>query len=226
MTITTAVATRQGTAENNADGTAIFTSEHGAIGAALIDLAGHHPNAPFVARLLAETAARIAPQRGSLAALCTASLLVVDPGAAEEPEPNGVGVVANVRPDGQTRVAWVGDSHAYAYQDGELTRLTTPHTWGEQARQRFGVDIPAADDILATSLATATPATVISVETMAPVVILASDGLDALGREEFATLIADRAGNPQALADALAAATEADSAGYRDDCTVIVIRHA
>lgn len=225
MTITTAVATRQGTSENNADAVAIFRAEHGDIGAALVDLAGHHPNAPFIARLLAETAARIAPQRGSLAALCTAGLLVADPGAGADLEPDGVAVCANIRADGQTRIAWVGDSHAYAMDGRQLTRLTTPHTWAEQARARFGVDVPAAADILSTSLATATPATVITVETTARLVILASDGLDALTREQLTGFARRYGGDPQTLADALVNATEVDAAGYRDDATVIVISH-
>lgn len=228
MTITTAVATRQGTSENNADGTAVFASEHGHIGAALVDLAGHAAAAPFVARLLAETAARIAPQRGGLPALCTAGLLVADRGAADEPEPNGVAVVANIRVNGETRVAWVGDSHAYAWDGSTLTRLTTPHTVGEQLRTLYGIDndlSAAADDILSTSLATAAPATVLAVHTDAPLVILASDGLDALGASGIARLARQHGGDPHALAAALVTAVPENDDGYRDDATVVVIRH-
>jgi hypothetical protein len=221
--VTVAVATRQGTSENNADATAVFTSEHGDVGVALVDIAGHQPNAPFVGRLCAETAARIAPQRGCLAALCTAGLLVADRGADDLPEPHGVAVCARVCTDGETRIAWVGDSHAYAWDTTTLTRLTTPHTWGEQLRQRFGIDVPAAEDILTTSLATATPATVLTVHTTAQLVILASDGLDALGENAIASLARRHGHSPHALADALVTAVPEDGDGYRDDATVIVL---
>ncbi|WP_435173274.1 PP2C family serine/threonine-protein phosphatase [Actinacidiphila sp. bgisy145] len=223
MTITTAVATRQGTGPNNADSTAVFRSEHGTVGAALVDIAGHDSGAPFVGRLCAETAARIAPQRGTLAALCTAGLLVADRGASADPEPNGVAVCARALPDGETRIAWVGDAHAYAAEGGRLTRLTTPHTWAHQAKTRWGVDIPALEDVLTTSLATATPATVLTVETTDPLVILASDGLDALTGDQVLGLTRRYGGDPQTLAEALVAAPEAGPDGYRDDTTVIII---
>jgi serine/threonine protein phosphatase PrpC len=223
MTITTTVATRQGTEANNADGTAVFASESGDIGAALVDIAGHAHAAPFTARLCAETAARIAPQRGTLAALVTAGLLVADRGAGDEPEPHGVAVCARACTGGETRIAWVGDSHAFAYEDGQLTQLTTPHTWAEQARQLYGLDLPAAADILTTSLATATPATVLTVQTTAPLVLLASDGLDALGAGSIASLARQYGNDPQALATALVTAVPEFDDGYRDDSTVIVI---
>ncbi|MFI0900543.1 hypothetical protein [Streptomyces sp. NPDC020983] len=228
MTITTAIATRQGTGANLADAAVVFASERGDVGAGLVDIAGHDPRAPFTARLLAETAARIAPQRGTLAALLTAGLLVADAGAQDEPEPDGVGVAAWARLDGLTRIAWIGDSHAYAWDGAALTRLTTPHTWGEQLRTRFDVDVETsklADHILTTSLSNATPATVLHIDTRAPLVILATDGLDDVYPEELASMVANHGSDPQALADVLVAAPGEDETGYRDDVTVVVVQH-
>lgn len=228
MTITVATATRQGTSENNADGAAVFTSAHGSVAAAVVDLIGHHPRAPFTARLIAETAARIAPQRGTLAALMTAGMLVADRGSAAEPEPNGVAVVALRRPDGTGTVAWIGDSHAYGWDGTRLTRYTTPHTMTLHLHRRFGLDMDvagAADHIITTALTDATAATVAVVPCPDPLLILASDGLDVLGDDRFARLVAEHAADPQALADALVHAPGEDADGYRDDVTIAVIRH-
>lgn len=226
--ITVATATRQGTSENNADGAAVFTSAHGSVAAAVVDLIGHHPNAPLVARLLAETAVRIAPQRGTVAALMTAGMLVADRGSAPEPEPNGVAVVALRRPGGTGTVAWIGDSHAYGWDGTRLTRYTTPHTMTQHLHTRFGLDMDVAagaDHIITTALSEATAATVAVVPCPDPLLILASDGLDAIDRDQLTQLVAAHAADPQALATALVQAPGEDADGYRDDVTIAVIRH-
>jgi serine/threonine protein phosphatase PrpC len=224
MTITTAIATRQGTTEtNNADCTACFTSEDGLTAAALVDVAGHAPTAPKVAMLLAETAARVGAQRGGRAGLLSAALLVADAGAGEDPEPSGVAVVATRREDERAMISWIGDSHAYGWDGTRLHRYTTPHTLAEQMRT-LGIPVgPVADDWLVTSLAQATPANVLSVTCEDPLIILTSDGLDTLGQEGIYGLIRENGDDPQALADALVAAVDADEDGYRDDATVIVL---
>lgn len=225
MTITTAVATRQGTEINNADCTATFTSEDGLTAAALIDVSGHHPNAPKVAMLLAETSARVAAQRGGRAGLLSAGLLVADAGAAEEPEPSGVGVVATCRDGERAMISWIGDSHAYGWDGTRLHRYTTPHTLAEQMRTA-GIPVgDVANDWLVSGLAQATPANVLSVECNDPLIILVSDGIDSIPGTELEAIIRDFVGEPQALADSIVAAVGEDESGYRDDATVVVIRH-
>lgn len=224
MTITTATATRQGTEANNADSAAVFTSETGLTAAALIDIAGHHERAPQVAWLLAETAARVGAQLGGRAALLSAGLLVRDPGADDEPEPTGVGVVATVEPGDRAMISWTGDSHAYGWDGTRLHRYTTPHTLAEQMRQHDIAVGDIANDWIMTSLAEATPASICSVTCPVPLIILTSDGLDALPHDDLVTHIREHADQPQALADALVAAVPDSPHGTRDDATVIVIR--
>lgn len=224
---TTASATRQGTTDiNNADGGAVFTTEAGTTAAAVIDLIGHAPNAPDVAHLLAETAARVAAQRGGPAGLLSAGLLIADPGAADDPEPDGVGVVAVIHSDGHVVISWIGDSHAYGWDGTRLHRYTTPHTYGQQLRE-YGAPweiAAAADHWLTTTLSRATPAGILTVTTTDALVLLASDGIDAIPKEQLATLVAQHADDPQELTDAIVAAVpELDT--FRDDATVIVIRH-
>lgn len=219
-------ATRQGTGPNNADGAAVFATEMGDTGAAVIDLAGHHPDAPFVARLLAETAARIAPQRGGPAGLLSAGLLVADAGAGVEPEPDGVAVVAVAQPGEATVISWIGDSHAYGWDGTWLHRYTTPHTYGQQLREHGAPwEISAAaDHWLTTTLGRATPAGILTVTSHDPLIILASDGTDCIPAAELKAIVRDFAHEPQALADSIVAAAQEDEAGYRDDATVVVIR--
>ncbi|WNI16632.1 hypothetical protein [Actinacidiphila sp. ITFR-21] len=223
MTITIATATRQGTGENNADCTATFTSQTGLTATALIDVSGHPPNAPAIAMLLAETAARVGAQHGGRAGLLSAGLLVADPGAAEEPEPSGVGVVVTREPGERAMISWIGDAHAYGWDGTRLHRYTTPHTLAEQMRT-LGIPVgDVAHDWITTSLPEATPANVLSVTCHDPLIILASDGTDCIPNEEFAAIVREHADDPQALADAITAAAREDDKGYRDDTTTAVV---
>jgi serine/threonine protein phosphatase PrpC len=223
--VVTATATRQGTEKNNADGAATFTTEAGDAGAAVIDLVGHHSNASFVARLLAETAARVGVQRGGPAGLLSAGLLVADAGDADELEPDGVGVFAVTHPGDRTVISWIGDSHAYGWNGERLHRYTTPHTYGQQLREHGAPweIAEAADHWLTTTIGRATPAGIFTITTEDPLVILASDGTDALPEQDLTDLVRKHAGTPQALADAIVAAIEPDDDGYRDDTTVVVL---
>lgn len=220
-----ATATRQGAGHNNADACALFTTEAGTTAAAVIDIIGHPSEAPFVARLLAETAARVGAQRGGYAGLLSAGLLISDPGAQEEPEPDGVGVVAVTTPGAPTVISWLGDCHAYGWDGGRFHRYTTPHTYGQQLRE-YGAPWEISEDHndwIVTSLSAATPATILTVTSDDPLVILASDGIDSVPPAELVALIELHADNPQALAHAIVAAVPEGPDGDRDDATVVVI---
>jgi protein phosphatase len=224
VTITIATATRQGTEINNADATAVFRSATGAVAAALVDISGHPDSAPTTALLLAETAARVAAQLGGRAGLLSAGLLIRDPGDGDEPEPSAVGVVATRADDDRAVIAWCGDAHAYGWNGQRLHRYTTPHTLAAQMHAH-GIPVgPIANDWVISKLPQATPATVLSVEADDPLIILTSDGLDAVPEDQLTDLIREHADDPQALADALVAAPQADGSGYRDDVTVAVLR--
>lgn len=224
MPITTATATRQSTEINNADAAAVFTTEDGITCAAIVDLIGHHSRAPQIAAMLAETIARVGAQRSGVSGLLSAGLLVADAGAAEEPEPDGVGVVAVA--DGENVViSWTGDSHGYGWDGKVLRRYTTPHTFGEQLRAN-GAPWELAeqhDDWLKTTLARAVVSSIFTVTSPDRLVILASDGLDAVPHDRLVEIIRAHEDNPQALADALVAAPDVDGHGYRDDVTVVVL---
>ncbi|MFE7128941.1 PP2C family protein-serine/threonine phosphatase [Streptomyces sp. NPDC057617] len=227
-TIRTGIATREGTAEDNADAGRVYVLADGTVGAAVIDGIGHGPHTSRTAPLLAETAARISARRGPLAGLLTASELIADPGADGE-EADAVAVAAQVRPDDDVlAVNWTGDARAYGWDGSTLTLYTDDHTVGEQLRAN-GVALDIArqhDNWLRTSLARASIGTVYTAGIRDRLVILTSDGVhDQVPHTELEALVQAHQGAPQALADAIVTAAQPNSKGYRDDATVIVIVH-
>lgn len=226
MIITTGQATREGTAEDNADAATVYVLQDGTVGAAVIDGIGHGPHTSATAPLLAETAARVTALRGSLAGLLTAGLLVSDPGADGE-EADAVAVAVRIHPDDDVAVmSWVGDARAYGWTGRELRRYTDDHTVGQQLRAN-GVALEIAkehDNWLRTSLARATVGTVYTAGIRDDLIILTSDGVhDQIPPLALQDLVREHAADPQALADALVSAAQADEKGYRDDATVVVV---
>ncbi|MEV8452065.1 hypothetical protein AB0467_04380 [Streptomyces sp. NPDC052095] len=225
MPVTTAIATRTGTANDNADAAATYTAVDGVVGAAVIDGIGHSPGTSTLAPVLAEAAARTTATRGPLAGLLTAAQLVSDPGPDGD-TPNAVAITSTTYPDGDTGIAWVGDCDAYGWNGTLLTRYTTPHTVGEQLRYNgIGEDIAGThDNWVRTTLADAVVATVAQVTIPDPVVLLLSDGIhDQIPHHDLTRLVREHADTPQALATALVTAASANADGYRDDATAIVI---
>ncbi|MFJ2882430.1 hypothetical protein ACIQGT_14085 [Streptomyces sp. NPDC093108] len=229
MTITTGLATREGTAQDNADAGRVYVLADGTVGAAVIDGVGHGPHTSRTAPLLAETAARIAARRDPLAGLLTASELIADRGADGE-EADAVAVAVRVRPDDEVAVVtWTGDARAYGWDGTRLELYTDDHTVGKQLRAN-GVALDIArdhDNWLRTSLARASVGTVYTAGIRDQVVILTSDGVhDQMPGDVLDDLVREHQGAPQALADALVAAAQDDEEGYRDDATAIVISRA
>lgn len=225
--IITGLATREGTAADNADAATVHVLADGTVGAAVIDGIGHGPHTSTTAPLLAQAAARLTARRGTLAGLLTAGELVADPGADGE-EADAVAVVAAVLPGtNETRVAWVGDCRAYGWNGNRLTLYTTDHTVGEQLRTN-GAPWELAeqhDNWLRTSLSDAVVGTVYQVTIPDPVVLLTSDGIhDQIEPDALEALVRQHADDPQTLAETLVAAAQQDERGYRDDATTIVIR--
>ncbi|MFJ2676381.1 hypothetical protein [Streptomyces sp. NPDC087525] len=225
--ITTGTATREGTAEDNADAAKVHILADGTVGVAVIDGIGHGPHTSRTVPLLAETAARISARRGPLAGLLTAAELIADPGADGE-EADAVAVAARAFPDDDVLVvSWTGDARAYGWTGEHLELYTDDHTVGAQLRAN-GVALEIArghDNWLRTSLARATVGTVYTAGIRDRLVILTSDGVhDQVAIEKMEVLVREHAEDPQALADALVAAAEADDEGYRDDATVVVVK--
>jgi serine/threonine protein phosphatase PrpC len=222
--IVTGHATREGTAEDNADAAKVYVLADGTVGAAVVDGIGHGPYTSATAPLLAETAARYTAHRGALSGILGAGLLVADRGL-DGNEADAVTVTALVANVG-IRVAWVGDCRAYGWNGERLTLHTTDQTMGQWVRQ-YGPPVEIAaryDDWVRVTLHSATVASTREIEVTDPVVILTSDGVhDQITPAALETLVREHAADPQALADALVAAAQPDSSGYRDDATVVVL---
>lgn len=225
--ITTGYATREGTAEDNADAARVYELASGTVGAAVIDGIGHGPHTSATAPLLAEVAARIAARRGPLAGLLTAAELIADPGLDGE-EADAVAVAVRVFPDNDVAVInWTGDARAYGWNGEKLRRYTDDHTVGQQLRAN-GVALELAkehDNWLRTSLARATIGTVYTAGIKDNLILLTSDGVhDQVDHAVLEDLVREHSDDPHLLADALVAAAQENERGYRDDATAIVVR--
>jgi serine/threonine protein phosphatase PrpC len=224
MTITTGLATREGTALDIADAARVYRLEDGTVGAAVIDGIGHGLHTSATSPILSEVAARYTAHRGALPGILAAGLLVADRGPDGD-EADAVAVTAIVDRIG-IRVAWVGDCRAYGWDGTHLTLYTTDQTMGQWVRQ-FGPPVEIAetyDDWVRVSLHSATVATTREIDVPDPLLILTSDGVhDQVAHDVMEHLIRDHATDPQALADALVAAARPDNQDYRDDATAIVI---
>ncbi|MFH8288412.1 hypothetical protein [Streptomyces sp. NPDC018059] len=226
--IRTGLATREGTAADNADAAKVYKLTDGTVGAAVIDGIGHGPHTSATAPLLAEVAARISARRGPLAGLLTASELIADK-HADGKEADAVAVAARAVPDdGITVVNWTGDARAYGWNGRRLELYTDDHTVGAQLRAN-GVALEVArehDNWLRTSLARATIGTVYTAGIRDQLIVLTTDGIHAQIPADLLTgLVRDHEDDPAALAAALVAAAQDDTDGYRDDATAIVILH-
>ncbi|WP_405536837.1 SpoIIE family protein phosphatase [Streptomyces antimycoticus] len=229
--VMTGVATREGSAEPSADAAAVHILADGTTAAAVVDGIGHSTRIAAVAQLVADVAVRMSARRGGLAGMLTATELVADPGAGEEPEPDAVAVVAVTEPgDDRIRIAWVGDCRAYSLTpDKRLQPCTVDHNLAEQLEMcgYAGEVTSRASQWVRTTVATAAVATVAEAWTDAPLVVLTSDGVhDQAPHDVLEALVLQHQHDPQALAEALVAASEANPEGVRDDATAVVIRHA
>lgn len=228
MTITSAIATREGTDGDNADAAAVFRSFDGTVAAALVDGIGHSAHLTTGVGHMAWAAARLAAQLDGRSALVTVGRIVADPGA-EEPEPDGPGIVAVTHDDGAVVVHWLGDCRAYGWDGTTLTQHSTDHTMGECLRVNSGKALPeyaAHDNWVLSTVSRALPTTVFeAVIEAAQTVLLTSDGVhEQISHDELEELVREHHDDPQALADAIVTAVSADGDGYRDDATVIVLR--
>ncbi|WP_436759311.1 PP2C family protein-serine/threonine phosphatase [Streptosporangium sp. V21-05] len=225
--ITVAKATRPGTASPSGDAAVVCTLDDRTTAIAIVDGIGHSDRVAHVAALLAETAARVAARRGPLAGILTATELIADTGASEDPEPDAAAVVVTASVDADdVRIAWVGDCRAYALEDGQLQLLTVDHNLATQLEMcgYEGEVTRRAAQLLRTSIATASVATVSEAWTTSDLVVLTSDGVhDQVPHDMLEKLVLTRRDDPQALAEAIVAAARADADGHRDDATVVVL---
>lgn len=208
--------------ERNCDAGA-YAVFHDVIAAAVVDGSG---SAPEVARFAADAAPAVAgvtARRGSpVLGIVTASEMCSD---VENllPSPSGAVVAAVSRPDGRWLVAWAGDSVAWAVRDGQAWLATKPHTRGQLLRDEGADEDEArlADRDLLNDLARVPLYGLSGNEVIAPMLVLASDGLK-LAPEDVARIAVE---DPEPSACARALVRAAQEKGVGDDVTALVVHH-
>ncbi|MBL1115320.1 SpoIIE family protein phosphatase [Streptomyces sp. 110] len=205
--------------------------------AAVVDGAGHHEEVVDFARHAPSAIALMGMAMGGLVGLTAAGRMA----AAYGRPPHMSAVVASMEPGRPTSVHWIGDCRAYGWDGAALTLWSTDQTMGEWLRwngdktiEIVPVEVAETQDNWARlGLAQATEMTCRQVEIPedVPLVLLVSDGIsDQVDLETVEALCRDHADAPQALADALVTAAEGEKEEktgdlYRDDATVVVLRH-
>ncbi len=127
-------------------------------------------------------------------------------------------------------IAHVGDSRAYRFRDGELSRLTEDHSLVEEMRRRGQLTAEEADEHPQRSIITRAlgPEPDVLVDTRSwaardgDVILLCSDGLTSMISEtQVADILREATGLEQAGRALIAAANRA---GGRDNITVVLLR--
>ncbi|HZO77184.1 MAG TPA: Stp1/IreP family PP2C-type Ser/Thr phosphatase [Solirubrobacteraceae bacterium] len=152
--------------------------------------------------------------------------------ASTERERAGMGttLTAAYLDDSQLAIAHVGDSRAYLFRDGALTRLTQDHSLVDELVRRGKLTEKEAAEHPQRSIITRAlgPEPDVDVDTWTyPVragdlVLLCSDGLTSMISEERVGQILARPGELEGAAQALI--NEANQAGGRDNITVVLVR--
>ncbi|MCP2261619.1 protein phosphatase [Streptoalloteichus tenebrarius] len=195
----------------------------GRLAAAIVDGTGSTAEVADLAGLAATTAVRVAARRTPVLGIVAASELCAD-AENELPTPDGAIVVAATRPGRRWLVAWAGDSVAYAATDGQVKRVTNPHTRGHLLRVKGAAEEEArrADHQLMHSLARVPVYGVWAMEAQSDMLVLASDGLHRLPATEMTGILAAHACDPEMCAQQLVKAGRQHS---NDDITVMVLPH-
>ncbi|GAA0389582.1 hypothetical protein GCM10010160_18990 [Acrocarpospora corrugata] len=177
------------------------------------------------AQIAAEVASRVGPRKTPTLGILAAAELAALPGTVPI-TPDGVAVLAVAQPGEETGIAWTGDSRVYGWDGEQLVQRSTDHTVGQYLRVN-GIPVELAkehDNWIRCSLGRASVATVHFARIADPLVLLTSDGVpDGIPHAELERLVREHRGEPQALADAIVAATRGNEEGYRDDATVVVL---
>ncbi|MER5985672.1 hypothetical protein [Streptomyces sp. NPDC001787] len=222
-----ATASREGTDGPIADAVRQYTAADLTTAVAVVDGAGHSPEAVEIAPVLAEVAARNGAVHFAVRGVLSAAGLVSDRGPDGD-GPRAVAAVVVCPPTDMTMAAWSGDCRVHGWNGRRLTLHSTDQTVAEQMRQYLGLTDPlppAASDHLRGDLTNATLETVPGVRIAADeMIIVTSDGVHAqIDADQFEQLVQRHAADPQLLATELVAAARPTASGYRDDATAAVI---
>ncbi len=132
--------------------------------------------------------------------------------------------------DGHMAIAHVGDSRAYLFREGTLTRLTQDHSLVEELVKRGKLTQEQAAEHPQRSIITRAlgPEPTVEVDTRThpardgDIVLLCSDGLTSMIAEERVAEILGSSGTLERMAEQLI--DDANEAGGRDNITVILFR--
>jgi protein phosphatase len=149
-----------------------------------------------------------------------------------EHEHHGMGttLTAAYLDEGYVAIAHVGDSRAYLFRDGQLSRLTQDHSLVEELRQRGKLTEEEAAEHPQRSIITRAlgPEPDVQVDTSSQavrsgdVLLLCSDGLTSMISEQQIGQILASAPNLRAAGDRLI--DSANAAGGKDNITVVLFR--
>ncbi len=186
----------------------------------------------LAAAAIEEGAAAIVGEEGVATVVRAANTRIFER-AVHDPAVAGMGTTATVavvdEHAGTVTLAHVGDSRAYLYRKGSLEQLTTDHSLvGELVRSGRLTEAEAAvhphRSVITRALGTDADVEVdtLTVEvTAGDLVLLCSDGLSAMVRdEEIARVLESTGAAPREAAEALVAA--ANAAGGEDNVTVVL----
>jgi protein phosphatase len=142
----------------------------------------------------------------------------------------GTTLTAAYLDESQLAIAHVGDSRAYLFRDGALTRLTQDHSLVDELVRRGKLTEEEAAEHPQRSIITRAlgPEPDVDVDTWTyqvqagDLLLLCSDGLTSMVSEERVTEILARSQGLESAAQALI--NEANRAGGRDNITVVLVR--
>ncbi|MBA2241249.1 MAG: Stp1/IreP family PP2C-type Ser/Thr phosphatase, partial [Solirubrobacterales bacterium] len=130
----------------------------------------------------------------------------------------------------EVSIAHVGDSRAYRYRDGELTRLTSDHSLVEELRREGRLTEEQAEEHPQRSIITRAlgPEPEVEIDTMTyraragDIYLICSDGLTTMIREP--RIAEELEGDADLRATVKALVRAANEAGGRDNITVVAFR--
>jgi serine/threonine protein phosphatase PrpC len=201
-------ASAQGPRSHNADAVGAYAAA-GAPGIvfALADGVGDDPAAAQAARVAAAAAARTPVHKGPVEAVLAAQQAV-----RERSYGDAVLVVAMPFAGGY-RIAWVGDSRAYAWDGATLRRLTTDHTLAEYFRARHQPVTPRMEHVVTTSVRTTKQHEIGTAEMTSGGLLLTSDGVHKpLTANAIRTILTDPDHGAAGLVEAAIARGGSDNA--------------
>ncbi|GAA1849283.1 hypothetical protein GCM10009836_31270 [Pseudonocardia ailaonensis] len=186
---------------------------------AVADGIGDSADAARAAHVAADVAAAVAPRVGSFHAVLAAG----DAVRADCATGDTVLVVAAGLPDGGWSVSWVGDSRALLVTERDTEALTHDHTVAEYFRERGETPGPRWENVVTTTVRTATADQVGTARGPAVpgTLVLLSDGIHRTLDPETIGFLVRRGPGPARAARALVDAALA--AGTRDNATATVV---